>query len=141
MKPIEEQGYVIVAVNSADRDYIDCARTLTKTLKYWNPAASVCLITDSPDSNDTNLFDHYRQITTESNLYANDWKVFEQTPYRETIKLEADMLICSKIDHWWDMFRHRDVVVSTGCRNYYGEVSDSRHYRHFIDAKIGRAHV
>ena len=135
MKPIEEQGYVIVAVNSADRDYIDCARTLTKTLKHWNPTASVCLITDAPDQNDCNLFDHYRVMAkSETNAYANDWKVFELSPYRETIKLEADMLICSPVDHWWTMFRHRDVVVSTGCRNYYGEVSASRHYRQFIDA-------
>lgn len=133
MKPIEEQGYVILAVNSQDRDYLDCARTLAKTLRHWDPAASICLITDSPDANEPWLYNHYRQITAEANPYANDWKVFAASPYRETIKLEADMLICSNIDHWWTMFRHRDVVVSTGCRNYYDEVSANRHYRRFID--------
>ena len=133
MKPIEEQGYVIVAVNSADRDYIDCARTLTKTLKYWNPAASVCLITDSPDSNDTNLFDHYRQITTESNPYANDWLVFHHTPFRQTVKLEADMIVASAVDHWWTLFEHRDVVISQGARDYYNQLATSRHYREILD--------
>lgn len=135
MKTIEEQGYVILAVNSPTVDYIDCARTLAKTLRYWNPAASVCLITDAADANDTVLFNHYRQMAhSEVNPYANDWKAFELSPYRETIKLEADMLICSDIEHWWTMFRHRDVVISTGCRNYYDQVSGSRHYRQFVDA-------
>lgn len=134
MQPIEEQGYVILAVNSADRDYIDCAKTLTKTIKQWHPAAKVCLLTDATDQNDPTLFDHYRVMAaSESNPYANDWKVFELSPFRETIKLEADMLICSPIDHWWNMMRHRDVVISTGCRNFYDEVSLSRRYRRFID--------
>jgi hypothetical protein len=68
------------------------------------------------------------------NLYANDWQVFFQTPYRETIKLEADMMIASSIDHWWDMFRHRDVVISTGCRTWQDQVSTARHYRKVFDA-------
>lgn len=134
MQVIDEQGYVILAVNSAQRDYIDCARTLAKTIKIWHPTASVCLITDVSDQNDPALFDHYRVMAqSESNPYANDWKVFELSPYRETIKLEADMLICSPIDHWWHMMRHRDVVLSTGCKNFYNQVSASRHYRRFID--------
>ena len=134
MQPIEEQGYVILAVNSADRDYISCAKTLARSLKHWNPKASVCLITDSIDHHDSSVFDHCQVMAvTESNPYANDWKVFELSPYRETIKLEADMLIVSSIDHWWNMCRHRDVVVSTGCRNFYDRVSDNRYYRHFID--------
>jgi len=65
--------------------------------------------------------------------YANDWQVFAASPYRQTIKLEADMLIASPIEHWWTMFEHRDVVVSTGCRDFYGALSTKRHYRKFID--------
>ena len=61
MKPIEEQGYVILALNTPQVDYLDCARTLTKTIKQWNPHASVCLITDKTYANDP-LYDHYRVI-------------------------------------------------------------------------------
>ena len=135
MKPIEEQGYVIMAVNTPQVDYLDCARTLTKTIKQWNPHASVCLITDKTHANDP-LYNHYRVIDNvdHNNLYANDWQVFFNSPYRETIKLEADMMIASSIDHWWTMFRHRDVVISTGCRTWQDQVSGARHYRKVFDA-------
>jgi hypothetical protein len=124
-----------MALNTPQVDYLDCARTLTKTIKQWNPHASVCLITDQTHANDP-LYDHYRVIENIdcNNLYANDWQVFFQTPYRETIKLEADMMIASSIDHWWTMFRHRDVVISTGCRTWQDQASGARHYRKVFDA-------
>jgi hypothetical protein len=43
------------------------------------------------------------------------------------------MLIASPIEHWWDLFRHRDLVISTGCRNWHGDVSTARHYRRVFD--------
>jgi len=66
--------------------------------------------------------------------FANDWQVFAASPYRQTIKLEADMLITSSIEHWWMMFEHKDVVVSTGCRDYYDTPATSRFYRKVFDA-------
>jgi hypothetical protein len=65
--------------------------------------------------------------------YANDWQVWHVSPYRQTIKLEADMIAAGPIDHWWTLFENRDVVVSQGCRDYYGQVSTSRHYRKLFD--------
>lgn len=134
MKPIEEQGYIIPAFNVGSTDYVDCARTLAKTLLLHNPAARICLLTNEPHAADPLLFayTHTVEITTE-NPFVNDYLVFRNTPFRETIKLEADMLIASSIDHWWSMFRHRDVVVSTGCRNWRGEISTVRDYRAVFD--------
>ena len=132
MQPIDEQGYLIVAVNSDTVDYLDCARTLAKTIRYWDPSARICLVTDCAYTEP--LYDHHRQIVPDANPYANDAQLFRLTPFRETIKLEADMFIVSPIDHWWDQFRHRDVVISTGCRDWQGRVSTARHYRRVFDA-------
>ena len=134
MKIIEEQGYLIAAWNSPTVDYINCARTLTKTLKHWHPDARVCLVTDT-DIIDP-LFDHVRVITRANlhNPYADDWQVFYQSPFRETIKLEADMWITSSIDHWWNLFRKRDLVISTGCRDWQDRPSTARNYRRVFDA-------
>jgi hypothetical protein len=44
------------------------------------------------------------------------------------------MVIASPIDHWWTMFEHRDVVVSTGARNFYDQPAKSRFYRRTFDA-------
>jgi hypothetical protein len=131
LQPMDEQGYVIVAVNSDTVNYQDCARTLAKTIRYWDPSARICLVTDSPYTDP--LYDHYRQIVPDANPFANDAQLFRLTPFRETIKLEADMLIVSPIDHWWTQFRHRDVVISTGCRDWQDRVSTARHYRRVFD--------
>jgi hypothetical protein len=65
--------------------------------------------------------------------WANDWQMFTVSPYRQTIKLEADMICASPIDHWWTLFELRDVVISQGCRNFYDEPADSRFYRKIFD--------
>ena len=132
MRPIEEQGYVVVAVNTATVDYVRCAAMLVQSLKTQHPDARVCLITDQPVED--SVFDYVHLLPAVSdNAYANDAAVFQLTPFRETIKLEADMLIASPIEHWWQLFRHRDVVISTGCRNWHGDVSTVRHYRRVFD--------
>jgi hypothetical protein len=66
--------------------------------------------------------------------WANDWQMFAASPYRQTIKLEADMIAASPVDHWWTLFEKRDVVVSQGARTFYNEPAQSRFYRKFFDA-------
>jgi hypothetical protein len=65
--------------------------------------------------------------------FANDWQMFEATPYRQTIKLEADMIATSPVDHWWTLFEQRDVVISQGCRTFYDQPAASRYYRKIFD--------
>ena len=135
MAVIEEQGYIIVASDTVDVDYVYCAQRLAESLKSWHPNASICLLTNRDDKV-SSVFDHVKQFPypINDNAYANDWQVFHATPYRETIKLEADMLITSEIDHWWTLFRHRDLVISTGCRDWQDTVSTSTHYRRVFSA-------
>lgn len=132
MRTLEPQGYVIMAVNTDDTDYVACARLLSLSLKHYHPHARVCLVTDQEIADPA--FDHVRLCVPDvGNPYANDAQLFRLSPFRETIKLEADMLIASPIDHWWSMFRHRDVVLSQGCRNWQDRISTARHYRRVFD--------
>jgi len=65
--------------------------------------------------------------------WTNDWQMFQISPYRQTIKLEADMIAAGPIDHWWTLFEKRDVVISQGCRNFYDQPAQSRYYRKIFD--------
>lgn len=136
MKPIEERGYIIPAFNAGTVDYVDCARNLAKTLLMHHPNARICLLTNDATAGDANLFayTHFVQDINIDNPYANDWLVFHQTPFRQTIKLEADMMVASGVDHLWDLFQHRDVVISQGCRNFYDQPAVNRKYRKLFDA-------
>jgi len=135
LKPIAEQGYLIVAQNTSQIDYVSCAEVLAKTIKFWHPDAKICLLTNEQVGTGW-LFDYVQKFPypLSDNPYANDWQIFHATPFRETIKLEADMMITSSIDHWWNMLRNRDIVVSTGCRDWQDREASARHYRQVFDA-------
>jgi hypothetical protein len=124
-----------MAQNSQSVDYVDCANQLARSIRQFHPDAKICLLSNT-DSADSGLFDYHRTFPypLSDNPYANDWQVFETSPFRQTIKLEADMIIASAIDHWWTMLEHRDVVISTGARDFYDQKTTNRFYRKVFDA-------
>jgi hypothetical protein len=133
--PIQsERGYVITAQNSDTIDYVACANQLARSIRHFHPDAEICLLTNAEEY-ESNLFTYHKTFAfpLSDNPYANDWQVFGASPFRQTIKLEADMVIASAIDHWWTMFEHRDVVISTGARDFYDQPADSRFYRKVFD--------
>jgi len=116
-----ERGYLIPAINTDTVDYVACAEQLAASIRSWHPAANITILT--------------KEMLPHGDLggYANDWQVFQVSPYRQTIKLEADMIAASPIDHWWTLFEHRDVVISQGARNFYDQPATSRYYRKIFD--------
>jgi hypothetical protein len=129
---LSERGYLIPAVNTAATSYTDCAEQLCLSIKQWHPAASVSIMTN--DTCNQAVFDHVIQLPRgDLGGYANDWQVFAASPYRQTLKLEADMIVASPVDHLWAMFEHRDVVISQGCRDFYDQPGSSRRYRKLFD--------
>ena len=42
-------------------------------------------------------------------------------------------MFTTSIDHWWQAFRLRDVVLSTGCKDYKQQASKVRKYRRVFD--------
>ena len=133
MQVLAERGYLIPAFNSESVDYVQCAIKLARSVKAWHPAAKVCLLTDQDHSNE--IFDYVKLLPYGSsvNKQANDWQVFSASPFRQTIKLEADMVVASPIDHYWDILQKKDVVISVGARDFYDNVTSCRHYRKIFD--------
>jgi hypothetical protein len=115
---IHERGYVIPAVGP---EYERCAEQLRNSIHKFHPNAHVTIVT-------TDMLPYGDQ-----GGWANDWQMFQASPYRQTIKLEADMLATSSMDHWWTLFENRDVVISLGARTYYDQPAESRYYRKVFD--------
>ena len=118
MPIIAERGYLIPAIGE---EYVDCAQRLSDSILKFHPTANITIV-------DRSMLPYGDQ-----GGYANDWQMFQISPYRQTIKLEADMIAAGPVDHWWNLFEHRDVVISQGCRNFYDQSSDHRHYRRIFD--------
>ena len=87
MKPVEaEQGYLIVAQG---KQYHQCARALAKSIRYFMPTSKIAVVGDCKDT----IFDY--EITLphgDQGGLKNDWQILEASPFRQTIKLEADMI-------------------------------------------------
>lgn len=132
-----ERGYLILASNTDTTDYLACARALAKSLRWHMPNCRICLVTNNQE--DDPVFDLVRpfpygdQDPTGQWKLSNDWQAFYASPFRQTIKLEADMLVTNDIAHWWQWLEHRDVVVSQGARNYLNTTATSRAYRRLFD--------
>lgn len=119
MPVTHERGYLIPAVGA---EYERCAEQLRNSILHFHPEAHVTIVT-------SDMLPHGDQ-----GGWANDWQMFRISPYRQTIKLEADMIAAGPVDHWWNLFELRDVVVSQGARTYYDQTAQSRFYRKCFDA-------
>lgn len=119
MPVTHERGYLIPAIGA---EYERCARQLKYSILGFHPDANVTIVTKD------------MLLHGDQGGWANDWQMFHISPYRQTIKLEADMIAAGPIDHWWTLFELRDVVISQGCRTYYNQPATSRHYRKCFDA-------
>ena len=111
MPILAERGYLIPAIDTEITDYIACAAQLARSIREWHPTANISVITVRRCSDP--VFDHVIHLPYgDLGGFANDWQCFHASPYRQTIKLEADMVCASAIDHWWTMF----ITPSpTGC--------------------------
>ena len=133
MPILAERGYLILAIDTESIDYLGCAIQLARSIRQWHSDANIAVVTVKRCSDP--VFDHVIPLPNgDQGGFANDWQCFAASPYRQTIKLEADMVIASPIDHWWTMFEHRDLVISTGARDFYDQPADSRYYRKVFDA-------
>ena len=140
----EQQGYVTFAQNTDTVDYLELAYIQAINIKATQKTARYAVIVDAQTKEKINeihrsVFDYiidlpvdYNEPTSNWKL-ANEWQVFYLTPFKETIKLESDLLFTRSIEHWWTAFRLRNIVLSTGCRDYRGHRSYVRKYRRLFD--------
>jgi hypothetical protein len=134
----EQQGFLTVACNT-DVDYLHLAYVQALNVKATQRIKSYAVIVD-PDTA-LQIKDYHREIfdyiiEVPASMYGPfglETAAFRLTPFKETVKLESDLLFTTSIDHWWPAFRLRDVVLSTGCKDYKQQASSARKYRRVFD--------
>jgi hypothetical protein len=154
----KDRGFVIVAQNKSDIDYLLCAEVLARSIKRVMPKESVTLITDVEGSaihaeranKSATPFDSVYAVPFRKYVISAHWpfiiydtdpfnveadsQVYEISPYEHTIKLEADMYIPCDISWWFDVLKERDLVISTTIRDHTNNISDNRFYRRVLDS-------
>lgn len=141
----EQQGFITFAQNTDEVDYLELAYLQALNIKATQKNNRYAVIVDAATRekiNDAhrNTFDYIIDLPTDHNdpanrrKFANEWQVFRLTPFKETIKLESDLLFTRSIDHWWTAFRLKNVCLSTGAKNLFSIQSTCRKYRELFDA-------
>lgn len=135
-------GFLSIAQNSKF-NYLELAYLQAISTKLTMPESKYAVIVDTNTMNSFkdeywNAIDY---VISLDNDYAkdkdvkflNEWQVLKLTPFKETIKLESDLLITRDISHWINAFRLRDIVLSSGAKDFRQELSPSRTYRQIFD--------
>lgn len=135
-----QQGFLTIAQNTPEVDYVDLAYKQAINIKNTQTKINqVAVIVDQytselMTSDHCDLFDHI--IVLNEDWAENDqWKlknelqVFDLSPFKETIKLESDLLLTQSIDHWWDSLRLRDICFSLNCLDHRERTITESPYR------------
>lgn len=137
-----EIGFLSIAQNST-HDYLSMAYLQAMMLKRHMPSIPYAVIVDG--NTKKNITDKMSMVFDNVILLENDkaindeWKlknepsVYDLTPFKQTIKLEADVLINRNIEHWFNILYSKDIVFSLGAKTFLDEVATSRFYRRVFD--------
>ena len=141
----EQQGFLTFAINTEAVDYLELAYLQALNIKATQKNNRYAVIVDNATLEKVNerhrsVFDYVLSMSVGNNgnnpgaNFEDEWRAFWLTPFKETIKLESDLLFTRSIDHWWTAFRLKDICLSTGAKNYRGINSTVRKYRELFDA-------
>lgn len=136
------KGFLIYAEDSKIKKYTRCAYALALSIKNHIQDASISLVTNNDVHGKYNLvFDNIIPIPWYDKNKGNTifkvedrWKLYHCTPYDQTIVLDADMMMLSNLDHWWNNLNSYDIFFTSNVLDYRGNVINSRYYRKTFDA-------
>lgn len=144
-KPFEEQkGFLTFAQNNSTTDYLSLAYCQALSIKCTqHHATSFAVIVDQPTKalitdKHREVFDYVVDLDEDASAndewkLKNEWQAWWLTPFKETIKIESDILLVDSIDHWWAGMQEREVGLTNKIRDVEGNVSDCRSYRVLFD--------
>lgn len=134
-----QQGYFTFAQNTDKVDYLNLAYAQAVSIKNTQKINQYAVAVDAETKKQITyehrkVFDYVVDIgNPDVHAMNNEWQAWHLTPFKETIKLESDILFTTSIDHWWTGMRLQEVCFTTKIRNYEGEISNARAYRKLFD--------
>lgn len=125
------KGYICLAQNNKDTDYIKLAYALALSIKNTqSEVANLSIVTNDEMPNYyKDIFD--KVIPIKSDRAENEnWKLhnivdlYDYSPYDETVILDSDMLFLTDVSHWWNYLNKRDLWFTNQIKNYRAQIID-----------------
>lgn len=134
-------GFLTFAQNANGIDYLKLAYAQALNAKIFHPTFKYAIVVDLETYNyvtnqHKSVFDYVLVLDNEQSkqpCFSNEYLAFKLSPFKETIKLESDLLFTRSISHWLPAFRLKNIVLSYGCKTYKQVEGVSRLHRKFFD--------
>ena len=135
------RGFLVFVQDNGDVDYLKLATACAMSIKKFMPQEQVCLVTDIfvPD-NFKKYFDIVKDIPGEDLAKNSKWKVqnrckiYDASPFDETIVLDADMLVLEDITHWWKALSNYELYYTDKVKTFRNEIVQDNFYRKVFEA-------
>ena len=139
-----DQGFLTFAFNTTTVDYLELAYRLADSIARTQAIKNTSIVVDSITAEKIQprhraVFDLV--IVHEKNKsavkdFSHEAAAWQLTPYKQTIKIEADMLMTSSIDHWWSVLDQRDVCLTTKVFDHREKLITNRSQRRLVDDNL-----
>lgn len=142
------RGILFLAQNNSE-NYVRQACLCAWSIKTTNPEMSISIATNDfvPKKYKT-LFDNIIEIPGDDLAANESWKVsnrcklYDISPYNETIVLDTDMLVLSDISSWWKQLEKYELYFTSAPLTYRGEKLTSNFYRRtFVENNLPNIYV
>ena len=140
----EQLGYFTFVQNNETTDYLKLAYACGLSLKATQSINKFAIAVDEAtkeclEDKHYKVFDYVIDIPwgddseEDSWKLGNEWKAWAITPFKETVKLDCDMVFTRNVDHWWTFMREQEILITTNVRKLNGHIATSRKYRSVFD--------
>lgn len=131
----DNRGFVCTACGS---EYLKMAYLQALSIKITQQqTTNYAVIVDQATA--SMIDDHHRQVFDQIITidgawgFDREWEVRNLTPWKKTIKIDADMLFVSDISHWWSSFEQWKILLTNTVENYQSEIVIDRWHRRLFD--------
>lgn len=138
---LAQRGFLTFALGE---QYLSHARMQAMTVKLTQRSTKNFAVIVADDCShlitheDRALFDSIITISHNPSSWdmSQEWRAFDLTPWRETIKTDADMVFTAPIDHWWNALQHRDICLTDKVHDFRNGLIRSRYHRQLFDVNL-----
>lgn len=138
------RGFLTFVQNNSKTDYLNIAYLQALSLKVTSRNNQYAIVVDAHTQRlitdrHRRVFDHIIPVPGNDDAadqqwkMNNEWKALMASPFDQTIKVEADLLFTSSVDHWWDILGAQDVCFTNHVVDYTEKRSEARDYRKVFD--------
>ena len=134
------RGYIAIAQNNEEHDYLKMAYAMALSLKATQKENQFCVCVDentklAMKDKYKEVFDYVVDIPWNDDAGNDKWKIHNKwkyphmSPFKESIILDTDMVFTHSVDHWWDYLSKKDMWVCTNVKTFRNEDVVDDYYR------------